>query len=59
MENRKIMMHVNKPIPPYMLFQKLKKSTLAQLGLDYDKREYENISQHLIDFDKKLIQIFN
>ncbi|TNV84768.1 hypothetical protein FGO68_gene12388 [Halteria grandinella] len=59
MENRKILMHVNKPIPPYMVFQRLKKSTLSQLGQDYDKRENESISQHLIEFDKMLIQIFN
>lgn len=44
MENRKILMHVNKPVAPYMIFQKLKKGTLAQFGQDYDKRENESIS---------------
>jgi hypothetical protein len=38
----------------------LKKGTLNRFANDYsDRNNHESIAQHLIDFDKKLIQMFN
>jgi hypothetical protein len=48
-------MHVNKHIPPYQLFQHLKKSEIARFERDY----HGDLAPLLIDFDGKLIEIFN
>jgi hypothetical protein len=37
-------MHVNKPVPQYMLFQPLKKAAMASFASDYEKQENQAIA---------------
>lgn len=56
---KRILMHVNKFVPPYQQFQPLKRGTIKRFAGDYSIRKYESITQNLIEFDRKLIEFFN
>ena len=51
-------MHVNKYIPPYMIFLPLKSHTLNMFSYDYANDEAD-ITTLMIEFDKKLVNTFN
>ena len=52
-------MHINKFVPHYMQYQALSKQTINKFSDEYYLLENESISKHLIEFDRKLIEIFN
>lgn len=50
-------MHVNRYVPFFQQFAPLSKGCLHEFGQTYD--EHQDLKHYLIDFDKKLIEIFN
>lgn len=52
-------MQVNKFVPPYFQYQPLKKHTLHRFAQDYLQLENKQIQNQLIEFDKRLIEVFN
>lgn len=52
-------MHVNRFIPFYMQFNSLSPQDLFELAKDYQVKENSLIKRQLVDFDSKLIEIFN
>lgn len=54
---KKVIMHVNHFIPYFMQYHPLSSAVLSEFAKDYTQSiEYKN---HLIDFDTKLIEVFN
>jgi hypothetical protein len=52
-------MHVNRYVPFFMQYHTLTSSDFSEFQKDYVKRENLAFKQHVIDFDAKLIEIFN
>lgn len=58
-QNKKVIMHVNKFIPFYMQYHQLSGQELSEFAKDYAVKENQVMRKQLIDFDTKLIEIFN
>lgn len=52
-------MHVNHFIPYFMQYHSLNSACLSDFAKDYQLREHAEYRNHLIDFDTKLIEVFN
>ena len=52
-------MHVNKFIPFYMQYHQLNSQNLSEFAKDYVVKENQVMRQQLLNFDSKLIEIFN
>jgi len=52
-------MHVNRYVPFFMQYHTLTGHEFSEFQKDYTKRENLAFKQHVIDFDAKLIEIFN
>ena len=52
-------MHVNRYVPFFMQYHALTNMEFLEFQKDYSKRENLAFKKHVIDFDAKLIEIFN
>lgn len=59
LQQKKVIMHVNKFVPFFMQFHTLGKQELGQFSKDYSAKDNAAIQKQLIDFDAKLIEVFN
>ena len=57
--NKKVIMHVNKFVPFYMQYHQLSSEDLSNFAKDYLLSENQVMRKQIIDFDTKLIEIFN
>jgi hypothetical protein len=58
-QQKKVVMHVNRYVPFFMQYHTLTSQEFNEFQKDYAKRENLAFKQHVIDFDAKLIEIFN
>jgi hypothetical protein len=56
---KKVIMHVNQFIPFFMQYHLLSSQCLSEFSKDYHMKESAMYKNQLIDFDTKLIEIFN
>lgn len=54
---KKVVMHVNHFVPLFMQYRPLSKEVLAEFAKDYSG--HNDFKNHMIDFDTKLIEVFN
>lgn len=52
-------MHVNKFIPFYMQYHQLSSHELSEFAKDYAVKENQVMRHQLLNFDTKIIEIFN